>query len=170
MAGCTAPAAAVAHFLPLVLYPRSNGMWLGYHDSGYTSFAFYLHNLTDPLTGRPALIYGPGAPNILAVRVDALTAHEGACHGMTSVHCSPFLNLPRHCPITRAGWFYAGGGINRNVRLVAAGNVSVVHWGVYAPATITGNISSPSGGNAGPQTASSAVVLAQARQAGRGWG
>lgn len=60
------------------LPPRSNGVYLGYHDSGYTSFFFYIHNLTDPMTGLPALNYGPGADNVLAVRVDALTAQEGA--------------------------------------------------------------------------------------------
>ena len=169
MAGCTTPAAAVAHTPPLVLCPRSNGVWLGYHDSGYTSFAFFIHNLTDPLTGRPALLYGAAETNVLAVRVDALTAQEGAWRAaaggrLQSVQSPAIVRRPP------AGWFYEGGGINRNVRLVTAGNVSVAHWGVYAPASITGNISSPSGGNTGPQTASSALVLAQARQADRGCG
>jgi hypothetical protein len=67
-----------SHSLFLYAPRRSNGFYLGYHDSGYTSFFFYIHNLTDPLTGRPALKYGAGADNVLAVRVDALTAQEGA--------------------------------------------------------------------------------------------
>lgn len=46
-----------------------NGAYLGHHESGYTSFRYYLHNATDPFTGQPALLFG-GADNVLAVRLD----------------------------------------------------------------------------------------------------
>ena len=53
-----------------------------------------------------------------------------------------------------------GGGIYRHTRLVIADPTSVVHWGVYGPAAITGTISSPQGLD-GEQTASAATVFAQ---------
>lgn len=103
-----------------------NGVYLGHHESGYTPFRFYLHNATAPLYFD--------RPNVLAVRVDALTYQEG--------------------------WFYEGGGIYRHVTITSADRISIVPWGVYAPsvikpgAVITGSLD-------GPQTASAAVLSAQ---------
>ena len=53
-----------------------NGVPLGHHTSGYTSFRWYIHNATNSDTGAPALLYG-GADNVLAVRADALSEQEG---------------------------------------------------------------------------------------------
>lgn len=108
-----------------------NGVYLGHAESGYVAFRWYLHNVTDPATGKPALQYGPGATNVLAVRVDAQSHQEG--------------------------WFYEGGGIYRDVSITAAPRTYVVPWGVYAPSFPTGVISSPQGTD-GPQTSSSALV------------
>lgn len=105
-----------------------NGVWLGHHDSGFTSFRYYLHNATNA-TGAPALLYG-GADNVLAVRVD---------------------------PTFFEGWWYLGGGIHRHVWLNAADPLFIVPWATYAMPAITGVISSPDGGN-GPQTATAAVI------------
>lgn len=45
-----------------------NGAYLGHHESGYTSFRFYLHNVTDPFTGAPAIRWDQD--NVLAFRMD----------------------------------------------------------------------------------------------------
>lgn len=53
-----------------------NGVFLGHHTSGYTSFRWFIHNLTSPdAPGKPVIVYG--GDNVLAVRVDALSAQEG---------------------------------------------------------------------------------------------
>ena len=52
-----------------------NGAWLGHFTSGYVSFRYYLHNATFPNSTTPVLNYG--APNTLAVLVDALSEQEG---------------------------------------------------------------------------------------------
>lgn len=46
-----------------------NGKYIGHHESGYAPFRIYLHNAT------AAMAYG--SPNVLAVRVDALSHQEG---------------------------------------------------------------------------------------------
>jgi hypothetical protein len=46
-----------------------NGKYIGHHESGYAPFRVYLHNAT------AAMAYG--SPNVLAVRVDALSHQEG---------------------------------------------------------------------------------------------
>lgn len=74
-----------------------NGVYLGHAESGYVAFRWYLHNVTDPATGKPVLQYGAGATNVLAVRVDALTHQEGWFYvrknegrsGPTAPHSSP---------------------------------------------------------------------------------
>lgn len=45
-----------------------NGVYLGHHNSGYTSFHYYLHNAS--------VVYG-GGDNVLVVRADAFSAQEG---------------------------------------------------------------------------------------------
>ena len=47
-----------------------NDVYLGHHESGYTAFRFFLHNASG------GLYYG-GTPNVLAVRVDAVSHQEG---------------------------------------------------------------------------------------------
>lgn len=111
-----------------------NGVYLGHFVSGYVSFRYYLHNVTIPNTTTPALNYG-STENVLAVRVDALTAQEG--------------------------WFYEGGGITRHVWLNIVNPLSVVPWGAYFPSAVTGTINSGPQGAMGPQTAASAQINAQ---------
>jgi hypothetical protein len=54
-----------------------NGIFVGHHTSGYTSFRWWLHNVTAPgAPGKPVLVYG-GGDNVLAIRVDALSSQEG---------------------------------------------------------------------------------------------
>ena len=48
-----------------------NGVPLGHFTSGYVSFRWYIHNVS----GAPLRF--DGTPNVLAVRVDALSAQEG---------------------------------------------------------------------------------------------
>jgi len=100
-----------------------NGVWIGHWDSGYAPFRYYLHNVSGAV-----LNYGPDSPNILTVRVDALSHQEG--------------------------WFYEGGGVYRHVTLNTAPLLNLVPWGIYAPSVITGPISSPLG-LAGQQTTTS---------------
>lgn len=109
-----------------------NGAWLGHFTSGYVSFRYYLHNATFPNSTVPVLVYG-GGDNVLAVRVDALSAQEG--------------------------WFYEGGGINRHVYFDVADPLSIVPWGAFHPSAVTGAITSGPLGAMGVQTAASAVVL-----------
>eukprot|EP01116_Phalansterium_solitarium_P023659 TRINITY_DN8402_c0_g1_i1.p1 TRINITY_DN8402_c0_g1~~TRINITY_DN8402_c0_g1_i1.p1 ORF type:complete len:934 (+),score=394.59 TRINITY_DN8402_c0_g1_i1:50-2851(+) len=86
-----------------------NGVWVGHHESGYTPFRWYLHNVSGA-----QLNYGDSATNVLAVHVDALHFQEG--------------------------WFYEGGGIYRHTTLNTIPTLSVVPWGVYAPAVVLGPI------------------------------
>lgn len=72
---------------------------------------YFLHNVTAPNSTTPVLVYG-GGDNVLAVRVDALSAQEG--------------------------WFYEGGGITRHVWMNTADPLSIVPWGAYFPSAITG--------------------------------
>lgn len=111
-----------------------NGVYLGHFTSGYVSFRYWLHNATMPNSTTPVLNYGT-TPNVLAVFVDALTEQEG--------------------------WFYEGGGITRHVWLETAATLSVVPWGAYFPAAVTGAIASGPLGAMGPQTAASALINAQ---------
>lgn len=79
-----------------------NGHFLGQHFSGYTPFRYDI-----------AKFAHFGAPNVLAVMVDATW------------------------PV---GWWYDGGGIYRHVWLNMANKVHVAPWGVYLPAKVTGPI------------------------------
>ena len=107
-----------------------NGVWLGHHESGFTSFNLYLHNASDA-QGRPALVYG-GA-NVLAVHVDGRITE---------------------------GWWYMGNGIYRSVWLTAAAPLFLVPWGTYAPAFISGAITPASSQpGSGPTAASAAIHL-----------
>jgi beta-galactosidase len=110
-----------------------NGAYLGHFVSGYVSFRYYLHNATFPNSTAPVLNYG--APNVLSVLVDALTEQEG--------------------------WFYEGGGITRHTWLNTADPLSIPPWGAFFPASVTGAITSGPLGAMGPQTAASALILAQ---------
>ena len=106
-----------------------NGIWLGHHESGHTSFNFYLHNVTDA-QGRPALVCG-GA-NVLAVHVDSRIFE---------------------------GWWYMSGGIYRNVWLTSAAPLFLIPWGTFAPAFIQGAIAPAAAGQPGSgPTAASAVI------------
>jgi beta-galactosidase len=114
-----------------------NGVYLGHHTSGYVAFRYFLHNATQGVGAArvPVLRYGGGTPNVLAVRVDALSVQEG--------------------------WFYEGGGIYRHVTLTIADPVHISPWGVYLPSAVTGAITSGPLGALGPQTAASASVMPQ---------
>jgi hypothetical protein len=48
-----------------------NGVPLGHFTSGYVSFRWYIHNVSG------AALHYDGTPNVLAVRVDALSSQEG---------------------------------------------------------------------------------------------
>jgi beta-galactosidase len=112
-----------------------NGVYLGHRTSGYVSFRWFIHNVTAPNSSVPVLNYG--ADNVLAVRADA-----GLRGGVE-------------------GWFYEGGGITRSVVMETADPLSIVPWGAFYPSVITGDITNGPNGVYGPQTASSALVLAQ---------
>ena len=111
-----------------------NGVFVGHFESGFTSFRYYLHNVTDA-TGALALRYGPNATNVLAVFVDARVFE---------------------------GWWYLGGGIYRHTWLESAPASFIVPWATYAPAFIPGTVpivrSNGSDGGAAFETASSAVI------------
>ena len=79
-----------------------NGAYLGHFTSGYVSFRYWLHNATMPNSSTPVLNYG--APNVLAVLVDALTEQEGWVRDRrralphTHTHTHTPLPRPPHSP------------------------------------------------------------------------
>jgi beta-galactosidase len=109
-----------------------NGVWLGHHDSGYTSFRYYIHNATNASSGQLALNFG-STPNVLAVRVDARDFE---------------------------GWWYEGGGIYRHVWINQAAPLFIIPWSLYTPSFVSGTITSPNGSQ-GAQTASAALYNVQ---------